>query len=58
MTHTIKEMFIRNIVIANRKMQDERLNDIEFFLETCYMIEEAEERLKTQDSLIFITVES
>jgi hypothetical protein len=52
MNRTIKEMFIRSVVIANRKMQDERLRDIECYLETCYYIEEAEERLKTQDSLI------
>ena len=58
MNRTIKEIFIRSVVIANRNMQDERLHDIECYLETCYYIEEAEERLKTQDenSGLFLTI--
>ena len=52
MSRTIKEMFIRSVIIANRKMQDERLRDIECYLETCYYIEEAVERLKTSDCAI------
>lgn len=49
---TLKEIFVRSVIIANRNMQDERLRDIEIFLETCYMIEEAVERLKTSDCAI------